>query len=144
MRLDASLSTKASLPASRALSPAKANWRIAARISLPSPWPPLPGASHEKLDTVPNRVKFVAMRHADRFAVDEHGEVQPPRVRAHACAGGPDGAQPLPFAFRVVGVERARVVERPRLGVGDPGPHERHETFQQFVGCADQLQLGRS
>jgi hypothetical protein len=69
--------------------------------------------------------------------VDEHGEVQPPRILAHLGAAGPDAAQPLPFAFGAVGVERDRVVERPRLGVSDPGPHERHETFQLFVGRAD-------
>ncbi len=53
---------------------------------------------------------------------------------------GPDTAQPLPFAFGAVGVERDRVVERPRLDVGDPGPHQRPETFQQFVGGAGQRQ----
>jgi hypothetical protein len=94
---------------------------------------------------VPNReVPALEVLHADRFAVDEHGEVQSPRIRGHAGPAGPDAAQPLPFAFGAVGVERARVVERPRLDVGDPGPHERHQTFKQFVGRAGQRQARRA
>ncbi|HEY5017867.1 MAG TPA: hypothetical protein VII59_13935 [Streptosporangiaceae bacterium] len=55
--LDAGLSVKASLSASRAPSPAKARCSTAARISVPIPRPRWPGASHEKLDTVPNLAK---------------------------------------------------------------------------------------
>ena len=36
----------------------------------------------------PREVPAREVLHADRFAVDEHGEVQPPRIRAHAAAAG--------------------------------------------------------
>ena len=92
----------------------------------------------------PGEVRADQILHADRFAVDEHGEVQPPRIRAHPGPAGPDAAQPSPFAFRIVGVERHGVVERPRRRVGDPRPHQRHETFQQVVGRTGQRQAWRA